>query len=51
MGRLTSVVDSPRLGPIGLALVRREAGPGMVLVVGGEDGTAHVVELPFTVPV
>jgi len=48
VGRLTSVAESPRFGPIGLALVRREAAPGTVLVPGGEDGTAQVVELPFT---
>jgi folate-binding protein YgfZ len=47
VGRLTSVVESPRFGPIGLALVRREAGPGVVLVPKGEDGTAEVVALPF----
>lgn len=48
VGRLTSVVESPPLGPIGLALVRREAEPGVVLIPQGEDGTAEVVELPFT---
>ena len=47
VGRLTSVVESPRLGWIGLALVRREAPPGSAVTVG--DGvSAHVVELPFT---
>ena len=46
-GRSTSVVDSPRLGPIGLALLRREAEPGAVLVVGDGDASAEVVELPF----
>jgi tRNA-modifying protein YgfZ len=45
VGRLTSVVASPRLGPIGLALVRREAQPGDVLDAGGV--AAEVVELPF----
>lgn len=48
VGRLSSVVESPRLGPIGMALVRREAEPGVVLIPKGEDGTAEVVELPFT---
>ena len=48
VGRLTSVVESPRFGPIGLALVRREAAPGAVLVPKGKAGTAEVVELPFT---
>ncbi len=47
VGRLTSVVESPRFGPIGLALVRREAAPGVTLVPKGEDGTAEVVALPF----
>ena len=39
--------DSPRLGPIGLALLRREAEPGAVLEVGDGHGQATVVELPF----
>jgi tRNA-modifying protein YgfZ len=47
VGRLSSVADSPRLGPIGLALVRREAGPGAGLSLAGEATTAEVVELPF----
>jgi folate-binding protein YgfZ len=42
VGRLTSPVVSPTLGPIGLALVRREAPPGTTL----DDGSA-IVELPF----
>ena len=45
VGRLASSVVSPRHGPIGLALVRREASPGDELVAG--DATATVVELPF----
>ena len=45
VGRVTSSVISPRLGPIGLALIRREAGPGDELVSG--DARATVVELPF----
>jgi tRNA-modifying protein YgfZ len=48
VGRLTSVAESPRFGPIALALVRREAAPGTVLAPQGEDGTAQVVELPFS---
>jgi len=48
VGRLATVVDSPRLGPIALALVRREAGPGASLTVGSEgERSAEVVELPF----
>ena len=45
VGRVGSSVVSPRLGPIGLALVRREAAPGDELAAG--DATATVVELPF----
>jgi folate-binding protein YgfZ len=45
VGRLGSVVDSPGHGPIGLALVRREAEPGATLVAG--EATAVVAELPF----
>jgi folate-binding protein YgfZ len=45
VGTLGSVCDSPRLGPIGLALVRREAEPGATVLVGEER--AEVVELPF----
>jgi len=47
VGTLTSVVQSPRLGDIGLALVRREAEPGATVTVGDGDATAVVVELPF----
>jgi folate-binding protein YgfZ len=47
VGRLGSVVDSPTHGPIGLALVRREAAPGDVVAVGSDGVTATVVELPF----
>jgi folate-binding protein YgfZ len=45
VGRLGSVVRSPALGPIGLALVRREAPPGTVVSAGAAN--AEVVELPF----
>jgi folate-binding Fe-S cluster repair protein YgfZ len=47
VGTVSSVVRSPRLGHIGLALVRREAQPGSVLAVDGTGATATVVELPF----
>ena len=47
VGRLGSVVVSPRLGPIALALVRREASPGDRLTVDGSAASAAVVELPF----
>src|SRR3954451_15074859 len=45
VGRLGSSVISPELGPIGLALVRREAGPGDTVHVNG--GTALIVDVPF----
>jgi folate-binding protein YgfZ len=47
VGRLGSVVVSPDLGPIALAIVRREAGPGDTLTVGDDHVTAEVAELPF----
>jgi folate-binding protein YgfZ len=47
VGRLTSVAVSPVHGPIGLALVRRQAEPGST-IAAGEDATAAVVELPFS---
>src|SRR4051812_7414241 len=46
VGHLGSVVISPRFGPIGLAIVRREASVGDTVAVG-DDATAEVVELPF----
>lgn len=47
VGALGSVAVSPRLGPIGLALVRREAEPGARVAVGGDEVAAEVVALPF----
>lgn len=47
VGRLGSVALSPRLGPVALAIVRREAAPGDVLAVGDGDVTGEVVALPF----
>jgi tRNA-modifying protein YgfZ len=46
VGRVGSVAQSPRFGPIALALVRREAPPGSRVLVG-EDVSAEVVELPW----
>ena len=46
VGRLTSSVVSPRLGPIGLAILRREVEAGDEVRVG-DDVTATVTELPF----
>ena len=45
VGKLGSSVVSPELGPIGLALVRREAGPGDTVSVDGV--TALIVDVPF----
>jgi tRNA-modifying protein YgfZ len=47
VGRLGSVVVSPRLGPIALAIVRREAAPGDRVVIEGSAASAEIVELPF----
>jgi tRNA-modifying protein YgfZ len=45
VGRVTSVADSARFGPIGLAILRREVGEG---AAGDAAGTAlRVVPLPF----
>ena len=45
VGRVATSTISPRLGPIALALVRREADPGATLTAG--EATAGVVTLPF----
>jgi folate-binding protein YgfZ len=45
VGTLSSVAVSPVHGPIGLALVRREAAPGAVAMAGAAH--AEIVELPF----
>ena len=47
VGRIGSFASSPRLGPIALALLRREAEPGSHLEVAGSAARATVVELPF----
>jgi tRNA-modifying protein YgfZ len=47
VGTLGGAVVSPALGPIGLAIVRREAEPGAQLTVGEDGVTAEVVALPF----
>jgi folate-binding protein YgfZ len=47
VGRLTSVAESPRLGPIGLALVRREAEAGTIVTTRSGELAAEVVALPF----
>ena len=48
VGVLATVAQSPRFGPIGLALVRREAPPGATVALSDDGGvTAEVIELPF----
>jgi tRNA-modifying protein YgfZ len=46
VGRVGTAVLSPALGPVALAIVRREAEPGAPVTVG-EGTSAEVVELPF----
>jgi folate-binding protein YgfZ len=47
VGRIGSACVSPALGPIALAILRREVEPGDKLAVGEDDVTARVVDLPF----
>ena len=47
VGRLGSTAVSPVHGPIGLALIRREAAPGAEVTVGDQAAKAVVAELPF----
>jgi folate-binding protein YgfZ len=47
VGHVGSAVLSPRLGPIALALVRREAEPGATVSVGEHGASAEVLALPF----
>jgi tRNA-modifying protein YgfZ len=47
VGRLGGIAHSPRLGPIALGLLRREAEPGASVAVGEGDTRADVLELPF----
>jgi folate-binding protein YgfZ len=46
VGRLGSVVESPRFGWIALALIRREVPVGETVALGDENA-AQVVDLPF----
>ena len=48
LGSVGSTCISPRFGPIALAILRREAGPGDTVFVGDTRTEAEVVELPFT---
>jgi folate-binding protein YgfZ len=47
LGRIGTSCISPALGPIGLAIVRREADPGDVVEAGTSGATATIVSLPF----
>jgi tRNA-modifying protein YgfZ len=47
VGRVGSAAVSPALGPVGLAILRREAEPGVTLAAGEDGVTAEVVALPF----
>jgi folate-binding protein YgfZ len=47
VGRLGSAGVSPAFGPVGLAILRREAEPGATVAVGEDGVTAEVVALPF----
>jgi folate-binding protein YgfZ len=47
VGRVGSTVPSPVLGPIALALVRREAEPGAMVSIGEQGASAEVLALPF----
>jgi folate-binding protein YgfZ len=47
VGTVGSAALSPALGPIGLAILRREAEPGTTVAVGEDGVTAEVVALPF----
>ena len=47
VGRLGSAAVSPALGPIGMAILRREAEPGATVAVGEDGVTAQVVAVPF----
>jgi folate-binding protein YgfZ len=47
VGSLASCAVSPRLGPIALALIRREAPPGTILALEEPGASAEVLELPL----
>ena len=47
VGRIGTAVISPALGPIALAVIRREAEPGAGVEVGEHGIGAEVVDLPF----
>jgi folate-binding protein YgfZ len=47
VGRIGTASVSPALGPIALAVVRREAKPGDSVTVGEDGKRAELVEVPF----
>jgi folate-binding Fe-S cluster repair protein YgfZ len=47
VGRIGTACISPALGPVALAIVRREAAEGDTLAVGESGTKAEVVALPF----
>lgn len=47
VGAVTSAATSPRLGPIGLAYLRRAVDLGSVVTVAGDGVTAEVAPLPL----
>jgi folate-binding protein YgfZ len=47
VGRVGTAVISPAHGPIGLAVIRREAEPGTTVAVGEAAVGAQVVDVPF----
>ena len=49
VGEVGSAAVSPAFGPIALAVLRREAEPGAVVLVGAGGVEARVADLPFSV--
>jgi folate-binding protein YgfZ len=47
VGEVGSTAVSPKLGPIALAVIRREAEPGATVQVGEASSEAKVADLPF----
>jgi len=47
VGQVGTACESPTLGAVALAIVRREAAPGDTVAVGANGATAEVVDLPF----
>ena len=47
LGEVSTACVSPALGPIALAVIRREAEPGATVVLGNDGNSAEVVELPL----